>query len=59
VNAVVEFLVDKGARLDAKSGVGWTPLMLAQGMYIGQTEKEQPHTAALIRRMLGSATAQP
>ena len=52
VNSVVRFLVDNGGDLNAKNRLGWTPLMLAQGMYIGQTEKEQPATAAFIRELL-------
>jgi ankyrin repeat protein len=52
VNAVVRFLVDNGGDLNAKNRLGWTPLMLAEGMYIGQTEKEQPATAAFIRELL-------
>ena len=53
VNAVVQFLVDNGFDLNAKNRLGWTPLMIADGMYIGQTEKEQPATAAFIRQLLG------
>lgn len=52
VNSVVQFLIDKGANLTARTRLGWTPLMLTEGMYIGQTEKEVPETAAFIRRVL-------
>jgi ankyrin repeat protein len=52
VNAVIQFLVDHGGDLNAKNRLGWTPLMLADGMYIGQTEKEQPAAAAFIRNLL-------
>ena len=52
VNTVVRFLLEKGATLDTTNDLGWTPLMLAVGMYIGQTEKEQPHTAVLIRELI-------
>jgi ankyrin repeat protein len=52
VNAVVQFLVDKGADLTARNKLGWTPLMLTQGMYIGQTEKEVPQTEAFILKLL-------
>jgi hypothetical protein len=54
VNSVVQFLVDHGGDLNAKNRLGWTPLMLTEGMYIGQTEKEQPATAAFIRELLGA-----
>jgi hypothetical protein len=56
VNSVVRFLVDHGGDLNAKNRLGWTPLMLAEGMYIGQTEKEQPATAAFIRELLNLPT---
>ena len=51
-NSVVEFLVEKGARLDDECVLGWTPLMMTN-MYVGVTETEQPHTAVLIRELLG------
>ena len=57
VNTVVRFLLEKGATLDTTNDLGWTPLMLAVGMYIGQTEKEQPHTAALIRELMSGSIA--
>ncbi len=56
VNSVVQFLVEKGADLNAKNRLGWTPLMLADGMWIGQTEKAQPATAAFIRKLLQEGT---
>ena len=52
VNSVIQFLVDKGGDLNAKNRLGWTPLILAEGMWIGQTEKSQPATAAFIRELL-------
>ena len=54
VKPVVQFLVDNGGDINAKNRLGWTPLMLAEGMYIGQTEKEQPATAAFIRQLLAA-----
>jgi ankyrin repeat protein len=55
VDSVVQFLVDKGGDLTATNDLGWTPLMIADGLYIGQTEKEQPATAAYIRQLLDPA----
>jgi ankyrin repeat protein len=54
VNSVVRFLLENGGDLNATNRLGWTPLMLAAGMYIGQTEKEQPATAAFIRELQAS-----
>ena len=52
VPEVIEFLIENGADLARRTRLGWTPLMLTEGMYIGQTEKEVPEAAALIRRVL-------
>jgi ankyrin repeat protein len=61
-NAVVRFLVDKGARLDVKltrTGggnlgwkEGWTPLMIAEGLFYANTFKRHPETAALLRQFI-------
>ena len=32
--AIVEFLVERGAKLDARNKLGWTPLMVTQGMFV-------------------------
>jgi ankyrin repeat protein len=65
-NAIVELLVGKGARLDArltKDGpmrggslawkAGWTPLAIADGVFYAGTFKRQLETAALLRRLMG------
>lgn len=52
VNVIVEFLVEQGARLDARNGLGWTPLMVAEGVFVANTEKAWPETAALIRDLM-------
>ena len=31
--SIVQYLVDHGARVDAKTKLGWTPLMLAGGVF--------------------------
>lgn len=52
VNMVVEYLVEKGARLDAKDTRGWTPLMIANGLSYSDFFKEQKHTAELMARLM-------
>jgi ankyrin repeat protein len=52
VNPVVEMLVERGARLDTKSKQGRTPLMIADGIFITAFLKQQPHTAALLRKLM-------
>jgi ankyrin repeat protein len=52
-NQVVQLLVEKGGRLDAVNKKGWTPLKVADGVFINATLKSQPQTAAFIRKLMG------
>jgi hypothetical protein len=56
-NTIVQFLVTKGARLDAKNTLGWTPLTIAEGVFAANTVKGQPSTAALLHQLMGDAPA--
>jgi uncharacterized protein len=47
--AIVKFLIDHGAQVDAKNKLGWTPLMLAQGAFYANAKKEFPAAAALLK----------
>jgi ankyrin repeat protein len=59
---LVQFLVDKGARLDAKltkAGggnvgwqAGWTPLAITEGVFYANTFKRSPETASLLRQLM-------
>jgi ankyrin repeat protein len=51
VNPIVEFLAEKGARLDAKDSRGWTPLFIANGLSYGDVYKLQPQTAELLKTL--------
>jgi ankyrin repeat protein len=51
-SALVQFLVDRGAKLDLKNKRGWTPLTIADGVILGGTFKRQPETAALLRELM-------
>jgi ankyrin repeat protein len=51
-NAIVQFLVDHGAKLDARNALGWTPLMCAEGIFVANTLKDWPDTVALIRKLM-------
>lgn len=51
-NSVVTFLAEKGAQLDPVTiKEGWTPVAIADGVFIANTWKATPHTAALLRRI--------
>jgi ankyrin repeat protein len=47
-----QYLVESGARLDARNKLGWTPLMVAEGGQFGATVKEFPEAAAFIRKLM-------
>jgi ankyrin repeat protein len=47
--SIVRFLIEHGARVDAKTKLGWTPLMLAEGVFFANAKKEYPAAAAILR----------
>jgi uncharacterized protein len=50
---VIQFLIDKGARLDVVNKKGWTPLTAADGVeYTPAVLKRYPEAAALLRRVM-------
>jgi len=50
-NSVVQYLYDKGAKLDVAALDGRTPLIIADGVEYGNSFAVQPHTAALLRKL--------
>ena len=52
VNTVVKYMVGHGARLDAKTTLGWTPLMLADHIFTANVERSWPETAAYLRELM-------
>src|SRR2546430_228416 len=50
-NSVVQYLFDKGAKLDVIARDGRTPLIVADGVEYGNSFAAQPQTAALLRKL--------
>jgi hypothetical protein len=50
--SIVQFLVDRGAQVDATTKLGWTPLMVAEGVFFANAKKEFPAAAAIIRKAM-------
>ena len=50
-NTVVQYLFDKGAKLDVVGLDGRTPLKIADGVEYGNSFAAQPQTAELLRRL--------
>jgi ankyrin repeat protein len=47
-DSIVQYLVEKGARVDTPNKLGWTPLIVANGVFVANTEKRWPSTVALL-----------
>ena len=57
-DSIVQMLVDKGAKLNAKNNRGWTPLVIAEGIHTGGQYVHSDSTAALLRK-LGAEPSPP
>ena len=51
--SIVQYLVDQGADVRAKTTLGWTPLNVTEGVFCCNAKKEFPAAAAIIRKALG------
>jgi uncharacterized protein len=47
---IVQFLIDHGADVHAKTKLGWTPLVMAEGIFFANAKKEYPAAAAILRK---------
>jgi ankyrin repeat protein len=50
-NEVVQFLVDKGAKLDVPNKLGWTPWIIADGVLYPNTYNRRLDTAELLLKL--------
>ena len=50
--SIVRFLVEQGADIDATCDLGWTPLMLARGVFLANAEKVNPEAEAILTEAL-------
>lgn len=57
--SIIRYLVENGAKLDARNKLGWTPLMVAEGGQFGATVKEFPDAAALFRKLMSERGMDP
>jgi ankyrin repeat protein len=51
-NTIVQYLVDKGAKLDVRSNQGWTPWTIANGVFYSLFFKEQKGTADYLAKLM-------
>ena len=56
--SIVQYLIDRGARPDARTVLGWTPLRVAQGVFFANAKKEFPAAEAILKKALDASPAQ-
>jgi len=52
--SIVKYLIEQGAEVNAKNRLGWTPLMIAGGLYIANAHKTSPGSAQILRDALAA-----
>ena len=52
--SIVQWLVDHGARAGDKTKLGWTPLLVAEGVFFANAKKEFPQAAAILKKALAN-----
>ena len=52
--SIVRYLIEQGAEVNAKNRLGWTPLMIAGGLYIANAHKTSPRSAEILREALAA-----
>ena len=57
--SIVQYLVDRGADVNAKTVLGWTPLKVAEGVFCCNAKKEFPAAAAIIKKAMAAHAAAP
>ena len=50
--SIVQYLLDRGAQVDAKNKLGWTPLLVAEGVFFANAKKEFPPAAAILKKAM-------
>lgn len=50
--AIVQYLVDQGAQLDARNRLGWTPLMITRGLFMANSKKLFPAAEEILTKAL-------
>jgi ankyrin repeat protein len=46
--SIAQFLIEKGARIDAVNDAGWTPLLLSRGFFLANAEKVYPEVEKVL-----------
>jgi ankyrin repeat protein len=52
--SIVQYLIDKGAKIDATNQLGWTPLMVSTGLYIANNRKDFPREGEVLKKAMAA-----
>jgi ankyrin repeat protein len=52
--AIVQYLVDKGAKLDVRNRLGWTPLMITRGVFMANSKKLFPVAEQILMKAMAA-----
>ncbi len=50
--SILQYLIDQGAKLNPKNQLGWTPLMMTNGIFMANAYKEFPVQAKMLREAM-------
>jgi len=50
--SILQYLVDRGAKLDAQSRLGWTPLTITNGIFMANSKKEFPVAREILKKAM-------
>jgi uncharacterized protein len=57
--SIVQHLVDRGARVDIKTVLGWTPLDVARGVFCCNAKKEFPAAEEILKKAMAERGLSP
>ena len=50
--SITQYLIDQGADPEARNDLGWTPLMMARGVFLANASREFPGAEAVLLKAL-------
>lgn len=54
--SITQYLIDEGAEPNVSNALGWTPLMMARGVFLANASREFPAAEAILLRAIEAAS---